>query len=99
MRVVRGGRGTDHHLDFLHRCALLDRKPPSLNAGLVIPQPSRLAIGYDTVRISVLSDVGLSRTIRWRRNRNGLSGCMYANRDFSLFETRQPIVKHVKNFP
>lgn len=93
------GRGTYHHFDFLHNRALLNHKPSSLNAGFPVPQPPRLAISNGTVRTSILSDVEFGRAICRCRGRNGLSRCMYADRDLRFFEIRQPVVEHGQPTP
>ena len=92
------GKKTDHHLDFFHRRGLLDRKPSSLNAGLAVPQPPRLAVGDDTARTSVLSDIEFRCSIRRCRGRNRLPWGVDADCDFRLFVIRQPVVGSVNRF-
>jgi hypothetical protein len=92
------GKKTDHHLDFFHRRALLDRKPSSLDAGLAVPQPPRLAVGDDTARASVLSDIEFWCTICRCRGRNRFSWSVDADCDFRLFVIRQPVVGSVNRF-
>ena len=87
--------GTDHHLDFLHRRTLPDHEPSPLDTGLAIPQPPRLAVGNDTVRAPVLSDVELRCTTCRGLSRNGLSRSMDAYHYFCLFVIREPVVEPV----
>lgn len=92
---MREGKGTDHHLDFLHSRTLFDHEPSFLDARLAIPQSPRLTVRDGTVRTSVLSDVGFWCTICQFLGRNRLSRSMNADRDFRLFVIRQSVVEDV----
>ena len=61
--LVWEGKGTNHHLNLLHRRALLNHKSSFLNAVLAVPQTPRLAVGDCTVRTSVLSDFEFRSTV------------------------------------
>ena len=101
--MSRGGDGevkrTNHHLDLLDRRGLPDHEPSSLNAGLAIPQSPRLAVGSDTVRVPVLSDVELRRTTCRCFGGNRLSRSVDADRYFRLFVTRQSVDEPVNQVP
>ena len=95
---MREGKGTNHHLDFLHRRALFYHEPSFLNTGLAIPQPLRLAVCDDAIRTSILSNVEFRCTIcRWL-SRHRLSRRVDANRGFRLFVIRQS-VEDINRFP
>ena len=93
--MVGSAKGTDHHLDFLHRRALPDHEPSSLNAGLAIPQPPRLAVSDDTVRTPVLSDVELRCATFGCLGRNRFSRSVDPDHDFRLLVIREPVVEPV----
>jgi len=93
--VGGGAKETDHHLDFLHCRALPDHEPSSLNAGFSIPQPPRLAVGDDTVRASVLSDIELRYATFRCLGRNWLSRSVDTDHDFRLLVIRKPVVEPV----